>query len=218
VLWWSIASTLEVFRYCFAPAGYLLVVFAAIGVRRLWRVGSGDFLLLALAPLGLNLLAAFAHGYPYGGCRVCVHAAPGLALVIGEGVRASVAASARWGTLVLAIAIVTLPCALTAYRLVKPWDRFDCAAASAYVHAHRQAGERVYGNHWEVEYYFRHDLSNFALLPANDITAAERCWVVLASGRPKDREVLLEALAHGRRLTDRQEFHGVTAAFLENAD
>jgi hypothetical protein len=215
---WSIASTLEVFRYCFAPVGYLFVVFAAIGVQRLWREGRGDFLLLTLSPLGLNLLAAFAHGYPYGGCRVCVHAAPGLALVIAAGIRASIEASARRGTLILAIAIVSLPCALTAYRLVEPWDRFDCAAASAYVHAHRQASERVYGNHWEVEYYFRHDLSMFALLPANDITAAERCWVVLASARPQDREALLESLAHGRRIADRQEFHGATAAHLESAD
>src|SRR5207247_1203522 len=98
-------------------------------------------------PLALNLFAAFAHGYPYGGCRVCVHAAPALALVVAAGVKASVEASARCGNLLaaIAIAILLLPVGLTAYRLVKPWERFDCAAASAYVDAHRRPGERVYG-------------------------------------------------------------------------
>src|SRR5262245_9092753 len=43
---WSLASTMEVFRYCFAPAGYLLVGFAAVGVHRLWREGRCDLLLL----------------------------------------------------------------------------------------------------------------------------------------------------------------------------
>jgi hypothetical protein len=213
---WSVASTTEVFRYCFAPVGYLLTPFAAVGVWRLWRDGRGDFLLPALAPLGLNLAAAFAHGYPYGGCRVCVHAAPGLALVVAAGIRASVEASARRGSLlaVIAIALLLVPAAMTAYRVIEPWDRFDCAGASAYVHEHRRGGDRVYGNHWEVEYYFRNDLAEFELLPANDITAVERCWVIVASARPADREALLEQLALGRNLAARKDFQGVTAALL----
>src|SRR5207245_11768534 len=104
---WSFASTLEVFRYCFAPAGYLLVGFAAVGIWQLWRQGRGDFLLLALAPLALNLIAALAHGYPYGGCRVCAHTAPALALVVATGVVASVEASPRRANLLAAIAIAT---------------------------------------------------------------------------------------------------------------
>lgn len=217
---WSIASTLEVFRYCFAPAGYLLIGFAAFGVLRLWRQGRGDFLILAVAPLGLNLIAAFAHGYPFGGVRVCVHAAPALALIIAAGIGPTLKSLRPYGRYVApaALALLLLPAGFTAYRLVEPWDRFDCAAASSYVHAHRQPGERVYGNHWEVEYYFRHDLPAFALLPANDITSADRCWLVLASARPQDREALLESLAQGRRIADRREFRGAIAALLVNSD
>src|SRR5207244_8295674 len=138
----------------------------------LWRQERRDFLLLALAPLALNLIAALAHGYPYGGCRVCAHAAPALALVVAAGVVASVEASPRRANLLAAIAIATLllPVGLTAYRLVKPWERFDCAAASAYVEAHRWPGERVYGNHWAVEYYFHNDLSAYALFTDSDFT------------------------------------------------
>ena len=215
---WSITSTLDVFRYCFAPAGYLLIGFAAIGVRRLWRQGRGDFLLLALAPLALNLVAAFAHGYPFGGCRVCVHAAPALALVVAAGIEPSVEWLRRRGRVapVIATSLLLPSAGLSTYRLVEPWDRFDSAAASAYVDAHRQSDDRVFGNHWEVEYYFRQDLPAFSLLPANDITAAERCWVVLASARRQDREALLETLAHGRRVADRRDFRGVTAALLVN--
>jgi hypothetical protein len=213
---WSLASILDIYRYCFAPAGYLLIGFALVGMALLWRQGRGDFLLLALTPIGLNLIAALAHAYPFGGCRVCVHAAPALALVIAAGIETSVMASARPGRVFKAIAItlLLLPTALTAYRLVVPWDRFDCAGASTYVDAHRQPGERVYGNHWEVEYYFRHDLTTFALLPAGDLTAAERYWLILASARPEDREALLESLANGRRVADRRDFRGVTAALL----
>src|SRR5262249_4227701 len=111
-----------------------------------------------------------------------------------------------------------LPAGLSAYRVVDPWDRFDCAAASAFVHAARQPAERVYGNHWEVEYYFRDDPPAFALLPAIDFTAAQRCWVVLASARSQDREVLLVSFAQGRRIAERRDFHGMTAALLVNAD
>jgi hypothetical protein len=46
----------------------------------------GSFLLLWLAPFGLNLLAAALHRYPYGGCcRLSQHLAPAVCLLAGAG-------------------------------------------------------------------------------------------------------------------------------------
>ena len=79
---WSMASTFDVVRYCFLPWGFVLTGYAVVGGIRLWRTGRRDFAIAAIAPLALNLLAAWLHGYPYGAARVVVHAAPGLAILI----------------------------------------------------------------------------------------------------------------------------------------
>ncbi len=213
---WTVGSTADVFRYCFLPCGSLLLGFAAIGALRLARSGQGDVVTLAAAPLGLNLVAAYLHGYPYGGARVVVHAAPGLALLTAAGVppvltwlreRCRFLASAA-GLLLL------LPLGLTAYRVAVPWDRADSAGAAAYVLDHRSADEPVYGNHWEYEYLFRGIGGQFRYLTP-DTPTANRAWVVLTSAQPPEREAILAELARDRRLLERRDFAGAIVARLD---
>jgi hypothetical protein len=64
------------------------LLFAA-GVWAWWKSGRRALLVLALTPFALNLLAAFLHRYPYGGCcRLSQHVAPAVCLLAGTGAAA----------------------------------------------------------------------------------------------------------------------------------
>src|SRR5262245_20319859 len=82
---WSVANTFEAFRYGFMPWGSFLLPIAMVGGAALWSSGQRMALSMAIAPLMLAWLAGLLHGYPYGGSRLEVFAAPGLALLVGAG-------------------------------------------------------------------------------------------------------------------------------------
>ena len=67
-----------------------------VGVWRFWKDGRHAVLVLCLTPFALNLLAAFLHRYPYGGCcRLSQHLAPAVCLLAGYGAAATVERFAR---------------------------------------------------------------------------------------------------------------------------
>jgi hypothetical protein len=67
-----------------------------VGAWRLWKDGRGALLVLCLAPFALNLVAAFLHRYPYGGCcRLSQHLAPAVCLLAGGGAASLVERFAR---------------------------------------------------------------------------------------------------------------------------
>src|SRR5262249_52500409 len=72
-------------RYRFMPLGHVLSVLAVVGAWAAWRTQRRKELLVLAGPLGLALLGAWLHGYPYGGSRLEVFAAPGLAVLIAGG-------------------------------------------------------------------------------------------------------------------------------------
>jgi hypothetical protein len=204
---WAVWSTLEVVDYCYRPMGGCLAVLALVGGLRLGRrspTSASVLLLPMLAAQAACLLGA----YPYTGARVMAYAAPALALVIAEGVPASVAwlrlqivkrlyppVHERTAALLLvtgsaraALAVIyaglLLPVYLGLYHLASPWERADFAGAAAYVHAHRQPDDLVVGNSWEVLYYFRH--LGPALLPLERpaVPPARRVWLVVTARIP----------------------------------
>ena len=213
---WSLASTLDVARYCFMPWGYPLAALAAIGGIRLCRTGCGDFVTIAAAPLGLNLLAALLHDYPYGGARVVVHAAPAMAFLSAAGigpcldwlrVRARPAAFA-------ATAVLLMPLGLSLYHVAVPWFRADSAAAAAYALDRRTADEPVFGNHWEYEYYCRGIGDHFQYLPPDLPQSDGRLWVVYTAFEARDRAAELDVLTRGRIVLDRREYIGASVILL----
>jgi len=187
---WAVAGTFEVARYCLLPFGQVMLVFAVVGAISLTRTRAGLVVALA-APLGLALVAALLHKYPYGGSRLEVFAAPALCLLGAEGVRRSAlwaAPRSRVGA-VIVVLIALVPIGQTLYRTVKPWERAAHNDAAAHVLRHRTEGDAILVNHWEDEYYFRHAANwrgwNGTFEP-RDLTA-KRIWIVLAMDHESER-------------------------------
>jgi hypothetical protein len=220
VPFWSIASTFDAARYCFMPWGYPIALFAIAGGWRLWKLGQRQFVTLAAAPLLLNLLAAMLQGYPFGGARVVVHAAPALAILSA----AAIAPCLEWcwqSRRVLTIPVIALlvtPLGLSAYRVTVPWFRPDCAAATEYALRHRTSNEWVYGNHWQFEYYCRALGERFAYLREGQPPNAPSAWVLLTAYDDLERAETVHRLAQTCRIIDHREFVGATAVRVRPID
>lgn len=208
---WTALAVLEVFRYGFEPVGQTLLPFAVAGGVRWWRRGLRPLLVLALLPIVLPLAAAYLHAYPFGGSRVVVYVTPALALLIAEGLPLQPAlppglhlrAFCQWGALLLAL----LPLAWSAYRVIDPWHRADCAAATQYVMAHRQPSDGVTANHWEYVYYFRGLGSAFCLIEHGLPVEQGRLWLIATANTPADRFEILNYIGQqGWQMLEQREF------------
>jgi hypothetical protein len=193
---WMLFSTLDVVRYCFEPTGHALGFLAAVGAVVLWRRGERELVALLALPLLLALGASCFRAYPFGGARVEVFAAPGLALLIG----ASLPPLATWlrerwrlGVPILALLLLA-PLGPSLYRAIAPWPRADCARAAAYVQSQRRPDEGVIGNHWEYFYYFRNLGPAFQPIEAYSLENIDRFWLVLTGGTPQDERAVIEHL------------------------
>jgi hypothetical protein len=219
---WTVASSLEVARYCYEPIGQVLAVAAAAGAISLWRRARRPLLALLVLPIGLALVASCFGAYPYGGARVLVYAAPALALLTAEGVvpiliqsRDVQPAATIRPALVRActVAILVVPLGKSLWRVVSPWPRADCAGAAAYVLNHRRPGEKVTATHWEYAYYFRHLGDSFGLLKEAP-AAGDHFWLVATAGTRDDRlRTVWDLRPRGWRTVQQREFER-TSVFL----
>jgi hypothetical protein len=193
---WTILSTLEIFRYCFEPAGAGLTGLAIVGAVCLWRRGERALVVFLGLPLALAYVASWLKAYPYGGTRVLVFLIPGLVLVLAESVPHVLnwlRPRSRFGTAVVGLFLL-LPIGLAFYRVVDPWPRADSARAAAYVRAEGQPSDLVAVNNWESLYYFRHSGK-----PVRDVRnlageSADRIWLVLGERDLRARLRLAQAL------------------------
>jgi hypothetical protein len=206
---WVFFSSLDVVNYCYKPVGQFLAVPALVGLFWLWRQKQQPLVLLVMVPWLLGLIASFLKAYPYGGTRVDVFLAPALALLIGAGLPVCLAwlnARSRLATVALG-AVVLVPIGRTAYHVAVPWDRADCAGASAYILARHQPGEAILTDHWEYLYYFRHVKPRVVLLPGTTGEPAPRCWIVLSGGEPDHRQrMIAQMLSAGWSLEEQRDF------------
>ena len=215
---WTLFSTLDIFRYCCKPLGQLLVPLTVLGAVVLWRRGQRALVVLLIVPILLALAASFAQRYPYGGARVLVYAAPALVLLIAAGTPVVWDWLQRFHRLApAALALLFLPPLLAAGRaVIFSWPRADTAGAAAYVLAHRQTTDRVEGNDWTHQYYFRRLGSSFQPTAISDAPTG-RCWIVYTEERPSaDR--LPAALSHGPAgwvAVERREFDFTTVLLME---
>jgi len=215
-------ASLEVFRYCFAPAGQVLSLLALAGTVSLWQRGLRNVLALLLVPIFLPLLAAQVQAYPFGGSRVLVYVTPALALLIAAGLpvyatevaflwRTRAGELCRYGVLAFAL----LPLAWAAYRVIDPWPRADCAGAADYVLSHRLPGDGVAANHWEYAYYVRHLGPAFRLLEQGPPILRNDLWLVATAGTPTDRQQILQHFGQqGWQMRERREFKLTTVVLL----
>jgi hypothetical protein len=200
VPFWTFYSSVEVVRYCTTPGpvGQAMAALAVGGAVLLWRRGRRCLVVVLTLPIVLALLASYAWAYPYGGARVMAYAAPAVALLIAEAVPATWAwlrERSRWAAVALP-AMLVVPLAHSTFRVVVPWQRADCAGASAFVMAHRQPGEAVTANHWEYAYYFRH-LDAFTRWEDMTERREGRLWVVISGATPEQLTPLLHSVPPG---------------------
>ncbi len=214
---WVVASTLEVGRYCCRPTGQVLLAVAALGGFLLWRQGQRALVVLLAAPVGLALAASCLRAYPYGGARVLAYAAPAVALCTAAGIPVLadwLKARFRPGLAVLG-GLLLAPAAWAAYHVVVPWERADCAGASAYVLTHRRPTDRVTANHWEYLYYFRDLGPALACGTEPACPPGTRLWFVTSGGRAEDRRNLARGLPPGDwRPVEQREFVRTTVFLL----
>jgi hypothetical protein len=187
---WTLASTLEVGRYCCKPFGQSLMILAGVGAVVLWRRGREATLLLTV-PLGLALLAAFLHRYPYGGSRVLVFMASGMLLLVGAAVPILFAYLRQRSRLACVglLVLLLLPVGAAGMRLRYPWIVADPASASAYVESSREAGDVITGNDWTHLYYFRHDKDFHWPEDGPFQGHPRRLWIVYTEEEPAEKRL-----------------------------
>ncbi|MBN9120126.1 MAG: glycosyltransferase family 39 protein [Planctomycetes bacterium] len=110
---WLWSGVTGVFRYCLYPLGMAFVPFAAVGFASLWRGGRRDVAVFLAAPMGLALIAGLLGKYPFGGSRLYLFAAPGLALLTAVGIRCvwdRLASSESRGARIGRVAVAAVTC------------------------------------------------------------------------------------------------------------
>ncbi len=218
---WSVANTVETLRYAFKPYGSFLIGAAVLGGYWIRRQRSNAGLSLLVVPLGLAWAASCVGGYPYGGSRLEVFAAPALAILVGAGFdmfRDLLSRRSIWGIgYPLALLVVVGLTINTADCLVHPWLRANAAGASAYVNAHRRPNESIVANHWEYAYYFRDCADSFQFVSSATKTSG-REWVVITAADERIRREMLANMLDRARLLDRADFDETIVALIEFKD
>lgn len=195
--WWSLRATVGILDYCFRPVGGLFLHLALLGGWLWWQQGQRSMLLLLAGPLGLGWLAWLLHAYPYTGTRVMVYSLPGLALLIGSAIPVAWTWTSRRLprlTPVVTLALLLTPAGLSLVRVVWPWERPDWHNATAHVLCHYRPGDRVTGNAWELDYYFRPLGSAYRRLGVGQPEGGDRLWVVLMGPTEEIRRLRLQPL------------------------
>ena len=179
---WLCSGVLGVFRYCLYPLGMVFVPFAAIGFASLWRGGQRDVAVFLAAPLGLALVAGLLGKYPFGGSRLYLFAAPGLALLTAVGIRRAWDFFAARGSLRARVGRAALV-AVVGWGIVEGatfplfgLSRIEVRPAVDFLKA-RPSGEPVIVTNHILAYYLRHEPDVYYLgdpAPAS----ARRVWLV----------------------------------------
>jgi hypothetical protein len=215
---WMALNTFEAARYCCKPLGQALLPLAVVGGILLARRGQGAAVTLLTLPVGLALLASCLGRYPYGGTRLLVFAAPALALLTAAAVPPALAWLRRRRRVAAAglVAVLLLPAAVSAWRLVSPWQVADAPSAARHVVARLGPRDAVAGNDWAHLYYFRPLGDAFRYQGDGAAEGAERVWVVFAA--ELDATARLRAAAGlapaGWRLAEHADFTFTTVALF----
>jgi hypothetical protein len=235
---WPLSAVFEVLRYCLRPTGGLLIGFAAAGAVGLVRARRHRLAVLLLAPLLAAMAAACLHKYPCGGGRPMLFMTPAVCLLIGHSVPTFLGGCLRLGSgppgaakhflggrrlgagviALAAAALVLTPMALSLYRLVVPWPRFDCRAAAEYVLSHRRPDDLVAVSLSDEMYYFRHLDPCWRRGRDGPATGdGTRCWATLNLSLQQGPPVGILAQHEAWKVAERKEFGQLVVVLLVRA-
>jgi hypothetical protein len=173
---WLWSGVFGVFRYCLYPFGTVFVPFAMIGGASLWHAGRRDVAVFLAAPLALALVAGLLGKYPFGGSRLYLFAAPGLALLSAAGIR--LAWDRFRGRIVRAVLVTVVGWGIVEGATFPLFglSRIEVRPAVVFVKS-RPAGEPVIVTNHVFAYYLRHE-PNVSLLGDPLPVGARRWWIV----------------------------------------
>jgi hypothetical protein len=147
---WLFKQIYGLFNYPYHPFGVIMLGLAVFG---LVRRGMTQLAAICLLPIGLTLVAAMLHLYPFGGARVDFFLVPGVLLLAGMGLP-----SERPQRAVAAAAPMLLSGLIQAgFHLYQPRCDSHLRPALEFVKEHYQAGDTIVltgGATWPVFYTY----------------------------------------------------------------
>jgi hypothetical protein len=144
---WLGRHVLSLFNYPAQPTGFVLLALGLIGLVGLVRSRRLQVLAMLANPIGLNLLAAAAHRYPFDGERLSAYLLPMAILLAGLGTE-TLWDEARprirtWASAPLA-AVALFAAGVAGYHLVVPQYRSHLRPAVKFARSHLQPGDGLY--------------------------------------------------------------------------
>lgn len=203
---WLGGHVLSLFNYPAQPAGIVLLLLALVGVIGLVRSRRVQLLAMLANPIGLNLLAAAAHRYPFDGKRLIAYLLP-MAILLADLGAETLLAQARprlkpWA-LAPAAAVAMLAAGVAGYHLFVPQYRSHLRPAVRFVRSHLNAGDGIYVlSQREFECYWPSTSAEASSvrfrLDASDRIPFHRFWVVAAYPNDDGRRRLKRVRAWAR--------------------
>jgi hypothetical protein len=142
---WLGRSVLGLFNYFWQPLGLVVLLVAGLGIAQVCQFGSRAAFVMLWIPVGLSLLAAFVHRWPFGGNQHMVFAAPAVLLTVAvgiESVRTRLISKPVWSGLIVAAFLIP-PSAAAAYHLIVPRYRHEARSAIEFYQANRLPDDGV---------------------------------------------------------------------------
>ena len=218
--WWLLRQTVKVFNHPYPPMGILLLALAVAGVLAFRSRQKGNLAALLLAPIALNLLAAAAGQYPYGGARVTIYLAVPIFILAAAGAfwlfNLPSMPPSRWRWLLPTLLLA--PCmAMVLWHLVFPRIISNMRPVAAHVAQHYRPGDSIFafdnservGRDYEFHCYWRGRSTVRSTWPADpSFLPTGRIWLAYTHNPVQDSGRLapmLNQLQSEAKLID--EFH-----------
>jgi len=208
---WLGRSVLGLFNYFWQPLGLVVFLVAGLGSAQMCQAGSRCALAILWMPIGLSLLAAFLHLWPFGGNQHMVFAAPAVFLTVAAGiewVRTRLIRKPVWLGLIIAGFLIPQSAA-AAYHLIVPRYRHEARPAIEFYQARRLPDDGV-----SVQCVAEFEFYAPALREreAESLDPAKRLWIITtASGAKGFDRAEIAKLAPKRPYLDGAQFYGAGA-------
>jgi hypothetical protein len=140
---WFLRKTYGLCDHPYVSLGALSLLLVIMGIAEWWKNRGDAALKLCLFPIGLTLLAAAAHRFPYTGDRITVFLIPELFLLAGAGFLWLHRRIGNWA-LVAVTPLLISGLVQSSYHLIVPRTLSDIRPAVQYVRAHREPVDPMY--------------------------------------------------------------------------
>ncbi|MDB5291900.1 MAG: hypothetical protein JWL69_3141 [Phycisphaerales bacterium] len=220
---WFVHQTHSLANYAAPLAGPVVLVAMVVGIVWLARAGKGQLLGIVTGPIGMAILAAGAHRYPFDGARLSTFLAASVLLLATIGLRWAFEGLAKyigpWG-LVPTGYVLAVAAYWAGLHLLIPRNRGNLRPVAAYVREHMRADDGIYAlEQREFECYWPAGDARVRWdMDAADQVPWKRYWIVWSFPHDKRLHRLDPMLAWSKQFgmeKDRFQCAGGLAVLLE---